>query len=317
MLEQQFFDDHYSYISAYLNRNRNITILLVDSDYIIRDCNKTFTLITGSDDKPVGTDIRKFITDEDNDLFSKINSGLELQPIDFTIQGSRSDRYSMKGYAARTRKGFIFLCEKKWIADDKIIEEISILNNEMANMTRDLNKKNIALQKANDTINDLLKNDSLTGIANRRYFLDYFQKMYANATRNKIPLSLVMADLDYFKIINDRFGHQAGDNVLVEFARILESNCRKEDLPARYGGEEFIILLVHADSGRASIQAERIRNKFEELKIGPENIKATASFGIAELNREQSIEMMIKQADDALYRAKEEGRNRVVIYSAD
>ncbi len=317
MLKQHFFNDHYSHLTAYLNRNQNTIIFLIDSEYIIRDCNSSFTIVSGFEHEPVGIDIRTLLAAEDEHLISNIKDADKLKPVSFTMQGSRSERYGMKGFAVKTEKGYLFICEKISITDDKVVEEISILNNELANITRELNKKNIALQRANDRINELLKTDSLTGIANRRYFLDYFIKMHANAIRNKVPLSLVMADLDFFKAINDRYGHQAGDDVLKEFARILENNCRKEDLPARYGGEEFAILLVHTGANQALIQAERIRSCLEETSIGAENIQATARFGIAELKNEQSIDILIKQADDALYRAKHEGRNRVLISSAE
>jgi len=113
----------------------------------------------------------------------------------------------MVGYLARTAGEYLLFCERAWITEDQIFEEISMINNQLANMTRELNKKNIALEKANATINKLLRSDTLTGIANRLYFVEYYQKVHAYAVRHQNPLSLVMADLDHFKMVNDRYGH--------------------------------------------------------------------------------------------------------------
>lgn len=175
-----------------------------------------------------------------------------------------------------------------------------------------LDKKNIALEKANATINNLLRSDALTGIANRLYFWEYFYKVQAYAIRHHSPISIVIADIDHFKAVNDQHGHQVGDQVLVEFAKLLKDNCREEDLPVRYGGEEFCILLVAADADRAYSQAERIRSKVEAATFGEQQLKITASFGVATLVENEDLDDLLKRADEALYKAKNNGRNRVV-----
>ena len=192
-------------------------------------------------------------------------------------------------------------------------DSISRLNNELANLTRELTKKNIELQKANKRINELLKTDELTGISNRRNFIEYFNKMLASALRHKLPLTLAMADIDDFKTINDQYGHQAGDQVLIDFAKLLSEKCREEDLPARFGGEEFIVLLVHTEVDQGYQMAERIRKAFEEITEieGPQKI--TISFGLARLKEEDTLESLINRADRALYRSKALGKNRSTI----
>ena len=129
--------------------------------------------------------------------------------------------------------------------------------------------------------------------------------------RHNHGLSLIMVDLDHFKSINDSFGHEAGDHVLVQFADILRQNCRQEDLPARTGGEEFLILLPMTRLEEARSQAERIR-----LSLGTKNASEfiqpfTISAGVVEWRPGESPEALLKRVDALLYEAKEQGRNRV------
>jgi two-component system, cell cycle response regulator len=194
-----------------------------------------------------------------------------------------------------------------------ILDEISRLNNELTNFTRELTKKNIELQRANKKINELLKTDELTGIANRRFFLEYFTKMHASSSRHKLPLCLVMADIDDFKTINDHYGHQAGDQVLVAFARLLSENCREEDLAARYGGEEFIILLLHTGVEQGLKMTKRVRSAFEHLTDDEGPQKVTASFGLTALKEGDTPEKLIERTDKALYVSKETGKNKTTV----
>ncbi len=202
-------------------------------------------------------------------------------------------------------------------SDLSYYDEISKLNNELVNITRELTKKNIALEKASEKINHLLRTDHLTGIANRMYFMEYFTKAHSGAIRHSLPLTLVMVDIDDFKTINDSYGHQAGDEVLIAVAQLLQSGCRKEDLAARFGGEEFTILLVHTNAEQGKLQVERIRRDLENLAIGKFGCLVTASFGLSPLTDDGSIDNMISQADKALYQAKEKGKNRTIIYGEE
>jgi len=277
---------------------------------VIRRCNQAFLHLLGLQSEPVGESLKAYLPAEEFMLNVDLQQA-GFQQVRFTLVNTVYNQYGMVGYIAPINGGYLLLCEKTWITEDDIFKEISIINNQLANMTRELNKKNAALEKANATINKLLRSDVLTGIANRRHFLEYLEKMYAYAVRHSNPLSLVMADIDNFKQTNDHYGHQAGDDVLMEFARLLLDNCREEDLPARYGGEEFAVLLVQADSDQAFSQAERIRAAFAAVEVGSAMIKTTASFGVATLREKETIEDLIGRADDALYKAKNTGRNRV------
>ncbi len=130
------------------------------------------------------------------------------------------------------------------------------------------------------------------------------------AQRWKHPLAMIMADIDYFKTVNDRYGHLTGDQVLVSFSRLLKISSRIEDIVARFGGEEFILLIPNTSLDQATKLAERLRADTEEATVPiPTNI--TASFGVTRLLAEDTQESLIARADRALYAAKEAGRNRV------
>jgi diguanylate cyclase (GGDEF)-like protein len=311
MPENSFFEANCNLVFSYIDRISTICAVLFDEQLIIVDCNRAFKAIVGSSDGPVGRKFDTYLLAEDRNL--KVAPPAEgFQELRFTLTGEIRDQNNMVGYLARTAGGYLLFCERAWITEDQIFEEISMINNQLANMTRELNKKNIALEKANATINKLLRSDTLTGIANRLYFVEYYQKVHAYAVRHQNPLSLVMADLDHFKMVNDRYGHQVGDQVLIEFAKLLQDNCREEDLPVRYGGEEFCVLLVAADAEQAYGQAERMRAQLENITIGEQQLKITASFGLATLMPDESLDDLLKRADDALYQAKYSGRNRVI-----
>lgn len=160
----------------------------------------------------------------------------------------------------------------------------------------------------------LADTDSLTKLLNRRAFIKQYHEQEAASLRYDQPFSLLLLDLDLFKNINDNYGHDVGDKVLVEVAKILTNTLRDVDICARFGGEEFIALLPNTEIDQAKITVERIRENFENTSVlcDDDEIKFTASFGVGEWKHERLSELLIS-IDKALYRAKENGRNRVEI----
>jgi diguanylate cyclase (GGDEF)-like protein len=154
--------------------------------------------------------------------------------------------------------------------------------------------------------------DELTDLANRRRFMDALRQEVARSARLKTPLALVLFDLDHFKLINDRCGHQAGDDVLRSAAEVIRARVRETDLAARIGGEEFAVILPGTDLEGAAALAEHLRRDLTAGVVVPNaGLTLTASFGVAEHHRGETAETLIGVADRALYRAKDEGRDRV------
>jgi len=169
----------------------------------------------------------------------------------------------------------------------------------------------------------LAATDSLTGVLNRRAFMERMEQEIQRSLRENTSLSLILTDIDYFKKVNDRYGHQTGDMVLQRFTEQLLDSSRPYDIVGRYGGEEFVICLPGANISQSVSVAERMRSKLEEMKIMPpdssKSIRITASFGTTAflIDSKEKADSLIKRADNALYKAKNEGRNRVCMESRE
>ncbi len=157
--------------------------------------------------------------------------------------------------------------------------------------------------------------DPLTGLANRRGLLERLEQEWARVQRRGGVLSFIMGDIDHFKEVNDAHGHGVGDRMLFEVAGAIAGQCRATDLPSRYGGEEFAILVPDETASGAAELAERCRQAVDAVRVsvGLGTVRATASFGAADAAGSDSPEAMIQRADEALYRAKNAGRNRVAV----
>jgi len=170
------------------------------------------------------------------------------------------------------------------------------------------------LQKTLDELATMSRIDGLTQIYNRRHWQESLEQEYAKARRHDKKLSLIMLDLDYFKLLNDNYGHQCGDMVLTEVSALISALLRVEDIFGRYGGEEFAIVLPETNLSGATELAERICTKIaaSSLHYNDELLEVTISLGVAQLSsNESSYEELIAHADSALYQAKAQGRNQV------
>jgi diguanylate cyclase (GGDEF)-like protein len=174
---------------------------------------------------------------------------------------------------------------------------------------------------AEDSLRMLATTDGLTGIHNRRTGIELGQKVLASAHRYNHPMAVILLDADNFKKVNDRFGHDAGDQVLVQLVKIMKSQLRKSDIMCRYGGEEFVILLPETSITKARVLATRVleavRNTSVKIKEDME-IYFTVSMGISDNTRQtDDLSVIINKADEAMYAAKSNGRDRLEIYSED
>ena len=163
--------------------------------------------------------------------------------------------------------------------------------------------------------------DALTGYNNRHQFEKRLKETTSSAKRQNQPLCCIMSDIDYFKKVNDTYGHAVGDCVLKSVAKTIKKELRESDIASRYGGEEFIFLLPHTKLDEATVVANRLREAVEKKKINIEEYKiknvkeisVTISIGVSEFKNEKDYEQLYKNADNALYQAKETGRNKVII----
>ena len=172
------------------------------------------------------------------------------------------------------------------------------------------------LEDSHKDLELLASQDHMTKLYNRRYFSEISMKILELAKRNKKDLSVLMLDIDKFKNVNDTYGHHVGDDVIIALANVLKNLSRNSDVACRFGGEEFLILLPETNLEGAYAIAEKIRKHVEDLVIKLENqetLKFTISAGVAQIDieNELNLEKTIQRADDALYEAKEGGRNKV------
>jgi len=160
-------------------------------------------------------------------------------------------------------------------------------------------------------IEKLSQTDTLTQIYNRMVLDDNLEREYNRFLRNKTIFSLILIDIDKFKLVNDNYGHLIGDKVLITFSNILKKNSRKTDIVGRWGGEEFMIICTDTNISDAMKIAENIRKTIENYKF--DIVKnCTASLGVSEINEEDNINSLLKRVDENLYKAKENGRNRSI-----
>ena len=199
-----------------------------------------------------------------------------------------------------------------------VLGGFTLIGGYVSQLRRNLKVANARLTDALRSSESLARIDSLTGCYNRRHGLQLLQVECKRAARGD-AVTVCLADLDGFKAINDEFGHAVGDEVLKAFSRVVHDGLRATDALARYGGEEFLIVLSQTSIVEAAAVAERVRQRVEDMRVAclPGGRGITVSVGVAEHRGPEPVEHTIERADAALYRAKEQGRNRVVCASGD
>jgi diguanylate cyclase (GGDEF)-like protein len=205
----------------------------------------------------------------------------------------------------------------------KLQQEISIRKareKELLNLTKQIEETNIKLQAANESLQRTINIDGLTGVASRRYFFDLIDREWKRTVRLCQSISVNMIDIDFFKDFNDTYGHQEGDACLKQVAKAIEESSKRPlDIVARYGGEEFIALLPDTDRKGAIEVAAEMQSKVAELKILHDGSKinenVTISIGVATMipDQDTTFDVLIRNADNALYSAKSKGRNRIQV----
>ncbi len=240
----------------------------------------------------------------------------ELPPTAMTYQHHPVGINLEFGVAGKHRAAYQLTHEQVPLGEVAFTRTLRFTKKELAHLELMIASLVPALRNALQYLNALrsASRDALTGVGNRIALEIAADREIALARRNGQPCAILVIDIDHFKQINDKYGHSAGDSVLVAVARELQHSCRDSDSIFRFGGEEFVVLLSQTDETSAMVIAERIRSNLAALRTsyGAQSIHATASIGIACLNRNEALQAWFDRADGALYLAKQAGRNRVV-----
>lgn len=204
----------------------------------------------------------------------------------------------------------------EYIAIRHDITELEETKQQLRNINKAMKHKVDELYSMTNTLEQKAFKDNLTGINNRENFEDIFSIEIANAKENHLPLSLIIFDVDNFKLINDTYGHQAGDVILIALVNLIADNIKNSDIFARWGGEEFVILTPQTEIIGATNLAENLRKLVQAHAFSYVDKEITLSFGVAQLSGEDDKKTLFEKADSALYEAKKNGRNRVEVYNS-
>jgi diguanylate cyclase (GGDEF)-like protein len=287
----------------------------IDGDGRLLQANAGFRRLVGANGPdPIGTRVNRFFIQP---AFSTLlnapadASGLIHQGL-LTLGEYDGITRTLSARITRHEGGLRLLAEYDIAELERLYATVLELNQDYAQAQLELAQINLKLQQREAQILELSLTDPLTGIGNRRRLDQALEAEINRTERSGQKLCALMADIDFFKKINDNYGHETGDVVLRAFAGLLRKQTRPTDILARYGGEEFVILMANCDLASAVALAERIRSTVAATGIEPLSAPITASFGVAELQKGETGDSLINRADEALYKAKQSGRNRVV-----
>ena len=290
------FQNMDDFFSGHLIVSKNRNILFCNS-YICELCEQ-------SKESLVGTSISNYISKASNIFIDSyiypllINESIAKE-IQITWIAGNGEKVpvvaNVKLGANGTSYWSVYVC----IVRDKLQSELLKANEKLENLSQELFI--------------LATTDPLTGLLNRRELQDQVSKVIYQSSRNASTFALLTVDVDFFKKVNDTYGHKVGDNVLKELANLLKYGLRENDLTARFGGEEFVVVLQDVDENQAFLVSEKMRENIENTLI--DNIKVTVSIGLVVTRKDDAVsfDSLLKLSDDALYKAKELGRNRSII----
>jgi len=291
-----------------IKEHESLLTLFNESDNVLFEWNNdekwSISFVSQSVSRLLGYSKSEFENNIDIDYSSCIHpDDLEMVKEEVLVASSSNKNFfSHQPYRIKTKDGAI-----KWILDNTVIirdknQKITHYLGYLSDITK--------IKEYEQKLEILSQTDQLTKIKNRLYTDEIIQQQYYRFLRNEEKCSVILVDIDYFKKVNDTYGHMTGDLVLIEFSNLLSTNIRKSDIIGRWGGEEFLIILPYTDIKKAIDLANKLRlliENFSFAKIG----SITASFGVSEFKSKIGIEELLDNADKALYKSKNNGRNQV------
>lgn len=297
-------------VAAFFEHAETVIMARADRERRITECNRALMRMLRKSDRPLGMRLEDIFRYPDGSEAVFVSASPDASPLPQILK-LRGGEDLFKVVCRLQGEEWILLAERIGGGDGMIMQTMSSLTNDLVNIGRDLARRNRELAEAKDRIEKISRTDFLTGLANRGYFMDRFHEAVIVADHHGEPLSLIMADLDHFKAVNDAHGHDAGDEVLKAFAALLMRICRREDIAARIGGEEFVIVLPQTAEEDAQRVALRICSVMRETDVLGRGDPVTVSVGVVGRRAGESPDALLRRADQALYRAKEKGRNRI------
>ena len=304
-------------LPAFLQEMGSVMIALLDENGRVLAANRGFLRLAplpGPTDQP--WDVRPLFINprlDDIQALTPYHGGaLLLYRGMLNIAWADRQRQSLQGHIYRWQQGRLLVAAEYDVEGLEMLgAAVMQLNDELTGTQRQLLRANQELKRNEEVILDLMHTDPLTGAGNRRRLDEVLATEVERCRRYEQALCVVMIDLDHFKTVNDRYGHAIGDEVLKQFAALLRGHARQTDLVARLNGEKFVVVLPATRLKNAVISAERTRRQLESHPLVEQIGQITASFGIAMLASGEAGEDLLQRADQALYRSKREGRNRL------
>ena len=297
----------------YFINEANTPIVSLTQDFRIDKYNKAFEKLTHYSDS-ISDELFENVIGKINVSSEKvIDKNYDVKEINCIYKSKSGSKTHLRGSLIRKESELIIIFKSFQIIESEIVSEISRMNVEMSNLTRELAKKNFDLKLANEKITKLTNTDFLTGLPNRKYFFERLDELISLKKRkNSFNIGVIFIDIDFFKKFNDTYGHDKGDLILIKFSEMLKNNLRKEDVVARIGGEEFCIIVQYAGENCLLNISEKLRKSCELILVEDIDDKLTASFGATIYRESEDRDSLMKRADANMYEAKINGRNQVV-----
>ena len=285
-----------------------VAVGMMDKHFVYQYCNNKMTELLGL---PVESILGRKQSEVISEMYEK-SVGVKIDSDDLKAWLENVERMQSstpeRQFITDTVDGRFFKMQRMTLSDGgHVVLGMDITELEVAKQQ---------LTQLNEVLHEQATTDELTGLSNRRALFDKATIEFNRARRLHTPLSLLILDIDFFKKVNDTYGHPVGDRVIIRVADVLQKEVREYDLVGRLGGEEYAVVLPNTDAKQAGLVAERMRLSIENTAIEGEqiNFKVTCSFGVAEVcANHNDVDDVFLSADKALYKAKEGGRNKVVV----
>lgn len=294
---KNLFQSNFDFLLNYIDNLGNIVFFITDRDLIIKYANKNFLRLVNLDDvldKSLRIFLPQYIKNlpiPENKKSEKIFLHLRCRKPDINI--------SLEGYVLGSENLLIFLLERRTFIYHELFEKISDLNNEIAKLTREGQKKDFLIENLKKELQEVLRKDLVTEAFNRLYLKEVLEREIGRNKRYKIPLSLVLVDIDNFKLINRNYGRTTGDKVLKQLSRLLIENTRMVDMIFRIEDDNFILMLPNTNIEGANIVAKKIK-RISDSTLFDGNISITVNTAAVECSSDDTVESLIDKAYQAI-----------------